>query len=35
MVPIAEHTTGDKGIYAATEALTSLDANDGDEEIGG
>jgi hypothetical protein len=33
MVPIAEHTTDDKGIYAATEALTSRDANDGDGEV--
>ena len=33
MVPIAEHTAGDKGIYAVTEALTSLDAKDGDEGV--
>jgi|GEM_PF-2425412 len=32
MVTIAEHTTGDEGIYAVTEALTSLDTNDGGEE---
>ena len=33
MVPIAEHTAGDKGIYAVAEALASGGANDGDEEV--
>ena len=32
MVPIAEYMASDEGIYAVAEALTSLDANDGDEE---
>ena len=32
MVLIAEHTTGDKGIYAVMKVLTSLDANNSDGE---
>ena len=32
MVTTAEHTTGDKEIYAVMEVLTSLGANDGDYE---
>ena len=35
MVPIAEHTTGDEGMYAVTEAITLPDANDGDEAVMG